>query len=446
MPFSAKKLLSLYGQSDDIRRLWIAYSGGMDSHVLLHRTHALRSELPGIAGAIHIHHGLSRHADDWQSHCRGICADSGIHFVSMKVSLHEGEGPEDKARRARYTAFVEILQQGDAILTAQHADDQAETLLLQAIRGGGPRGMAAMPAISSLGRGYLLRPLLEISRQRIIEYARQHALQWMEDESNEDMRFDRNFLRNQVIPLIRQRWPAASRTLARTASHTAALVALSDELLKDELQHNQGKHAGTLSIVALLKLPLSRASLLIRALCQKQRIAPPATVHITELLEKQLHAHRERQIHICWPGGEFRRYRDDLHVIRPLPNIKPSGWQYDWSGSGTCEIPELGGTLKLAKTAGRGLQPDLVNQGIRIRPRRGGEVCRCRGDRYNRGLKAIYQYHGIPPWERERTPLLFIDDKLVAVADIAICNEAGVDASETGFSVVWQRDATDNRA
>ncbi len=443
MPFSAEKLLSLCGQSNDVRRLWIAYSGGMDSHVLLHRADALRSGLPSIAGAIHIHHGLSRYADVWQSHCREVCADLGIHFVSEKVVPQEGEGPEDKARRARYAAFMGIMQPGDAILTAQHADDQAETLLLQAIRGGGPRGMAAMPAISLLGRGYLLRPLLGISRQRILEYAEWHALQWMEDESNEDIRFDRNFLRNQVMPLIRQRWPAASRTLARTASHTSALVAFSDELLEDELQHNEGKRTGTLSIVALLKQPVSRASLLIRALCRKRRIAPPATVHIAELLEKQIYADVDRQIRICWPGGEFRRYRDDLYVIHPLAEIKTSEWQYDWSGNGICEIPELGGILRLVKTVGRGLRPDLVSQGIRVRPRRGGEVCGSRRGRYARGLKAIYQYYGIPPWERVRTPLLFIGGKLVAVAGVAICDAAGVDGSKAGFSVIWQRDTAD---
>ena len=444
MPFPAEKILSLCNQSGDIRRLWIAYSGGVDSHVLLHRIHALQSVLPDIAGAIHIHHGLSRHADDWQIHCRNICIDLDIHFILVKVISEKGEGPEDKARRARYKAFMEIMREGDAILTAQHEDDQAETLLLQAIRGGGPRGIAAMPAISSLGRGYLIRPLLETGRQKIREYAEQHALQWIEDESNQDVRFDRNFLRNEVMPLIRQRWPASSRTLARTASHTAALVDLSDEFLEKELRDSKGGRADTLSISVLLGQPVSRASLLIRAHCQKQQITSPSAVHIMELLEKQLYADPERQIHIGWSGGEFRRYHDDLYIIRPITKIRKKNWQYDWNGSGSCEIPELSGVLRLVKTGSKGLRPDLVSRGILVRPRHGGEECRQQGDQYIRKLKAIYQYHEVPPWERERMPLLFIEGKLVAIGDIAICGDAGVDEAETGFSVIWQRNRADN--
>ncbi len=441
MPCTARQLRTLCRQAGDIRRLWIAYSGGIDSHVLLHRTHALRPHLPEIAGAIHIHHGLSPQADDWQNHCRRICAQAGIHCITRKVTLHEGEGPEDQARIARYQALAAIIQPGDALLTAQHQDDQAETLLLQAIRGGGPRGIAAMPPVAPLGHGHLLRPLLTTSRQQIHDYARRHRLQWQEDHTNQDTRYDRNYLRNEIMPLLRQRWPAAARTLARTAAHTAALLDQADALLERELQNNRGKQPGTLSITALGRQPAALAGLLIRAQCRKQQMTPPATAHIKELLEKQLHAAPHRRPHINWPGGEFRRYRDDLYINHPLPAADTTDWQHDWNGDGPCRIPQLGGILKLTETVGRGLRPELVHQGIQVRPRRGGETCKIQGDNHTRTLKTIYQRHGIPPWERHTIPLLYIQNKLAAIGELAVSRQAGVQPTQTGLSVSWQKTA-----
>ena len=170
MPFSAAQLSQLLARAAlPVQRLWVAYSGGVDSHVLLHRCLALHEELPEIAGAIHVHHGLSRNADTWQQHCQMVCEQAGIACHISRVEVAEGEGLEDKARRARYAAIKAYLEPGDVVLLAQHQDDQAETFLLQALRGGGPRGLAAMPAVASLGDGYLIRPMLAVSRQQILE-------------------------------------------------------------------------------------------------------------------------------------------------------------------------------------------------------------------------------------------------------------------------------------
>lgn len=438
MPFSAAQLPQLSQSQQPISRLWIAYSGGVDSHVLLHRCVALRDELPEIAGVIHIHHGISAQADEWAAHCEKVCADLKLTCHISRVELADGEGLEDSARRARYAALKMYLQAGDAILLAQHQQDQAETFLLQALRGGGPRGLAAMPAIAPLGKGYLMRPMLDITRTEILDYARQHQLQWIEDESNQDTRFDRNYMRHEVMPVLRQRWPAADRTLSRTAVHTAGLVDIADELLVDELQGVSGSQAGTLSVTALKTLSFSRASLLIRALCQKLSLPVPATAHLKELLDKQLHADADRQIHIDWPGAEVRRYQDDLYLLATLPPLSETHWCYEWDGTNTLEIPELHGRMSLEPAQGEGFRRQYAEQGLLIKPRVGGERCKPAGDDHRRELKTIYQDHSIPPWQRQRLPLVYADDSLIAIADIVVSDDASVATDEIGYKVIWQ--------
>lgn len=438
MPFSAAQLSRLSQSHQPITRLWLAYSGGIDSHVLLHRCMALQNELPRIAGAIHIHHGISAQSDTWAAHCQQVCADLKLTCHISHVELTDGEGLEDRARRARYAALKLYLQAGDAVLLAQHQEDQAETFLLQALRGGGPRGLAAMPAIAKLGEGYLMRPMLDVSKQEIHDYAKQHHLQWVEDESNQDARFDRNYLRHEVMPVLRQRWPAADRTLSRTATHTAGLVDIADELLIDELQDITGSRPDTLSVTALKTLSFSRASLLIRALCEKLALPVPATAHLKELLDKQLQADADRQIHIDWPGAEIRRYQDDLYLLATLPPLSDTHWCHEWDGMDSLEIPELHGRMMLEPSQGEGFRHQYVELGLHIRPRIGGERCKPAGDSHRRELKTIYQDHCIPPWQRQRLPLIYSGDSLIAVSDIIVSDEAAVAPDETGYKVIWQ--------
>ena len=440
MPFSAAHLIRILEQAaEPIQRLWVAYSGGIDSHVLLHRVVKLRSDLPPLAGAIHIHHDLSLNADYWAEHCQATCDQLGIGCQIIHARIGEGEGVEDSARRARYGAIQPCLRTGDAILLAQHQDDQAETFLIQALRGGGPHGLAAMPAIAPLGKGFMVRPMLEISRQDVQEYAARQELHWVEDESNLDTRFDRNFIRQVIVPKLLERWPAASRTLSRTASHTAALVTITDELLQDELHEVRGSREDTLSISVLKSLTYTRASLLIRAMCHQLQLPVPATGHIRELLDKQLHAEADRQIHINWPGAEFRRYQDDLFILSPLPDIVSANWRYHWDGSHPLEIPQLHGVLRLEACSDGGLDQKTIRQGLMVRPRAGNERCQPANEDFRRDLKTIYQKHHIAPWERERLPLIYSDEQLVAIADIVVCQQAMAKDTEAGYRVIWQR-------
>lgn len=435
MPFSPGHLQHLLQQCQSANRLWVAYSGGVDSHVLLHAIHQYRRHLPEVAGAIHVNHGLQQQAAAWADHCQTIAAALHIPFIVEHVTLTTGEGLEDQARCARYAVFERLIEKDDVLLMAHHQDDQAETFLLQAIRGGGPHGLAAMPAVTSMGKGYLVRPLLAITREQIMAYAHDNGLRWIEDPSNLNQRFDRNYLRHTIMPLLCERWPHMSRTLSRSAHHAATLVDLTHDLLDDERAAARGGNDHTLSVAALLQMPTARAALLIRDLCRTLRIPVPATVHIEELIHRQLTTDNERQIRVDWPGGAFRRFQGDLYVLPALPVIPPGDWCYDWDNRQPVNIPELQIEIGCIAASGLGIQGDIFLRGLQIRPRRGGERCKALGDAYTRDLKSVFQYHNVPPWERWRVPLFFSGDTLVAVGDLVVCDHAAAPKDETGYII-----------
>lgn len=233
MTFSPAELRQ-YLPKTDTGIWWIALSGGLDSCVLLHSLAAL--QLPVVLRALHINHQISPNATSWQEHCADICARLNIPFTAVKVDVkNTGRGIEDAAREARYAVFEQHLSSGDYLFTAHHSDDQSETMLLRLMRGAGPRGLAAMAQARRLGQGILYRPLLNFSRAELEEYAQEQALTWVNDESNTNDHYDRNYLRNQVMPLLRERWPAFANKWQQTAELCAANEALIDELARQDL-------------------------------------------------------------------------------------------------------------------------------------------------------------------------------------------------------------------
>lgn len=439
MPFSINHLTALLDQCHAVKRLWIAYSGGVDSHSLLNHVISLKQQLPEIAGAIHVHHGLSPFADQWLSHCQSICEQYGIPCKYIKVNAvpMNGESPEEAARRARYEAFEDFIKPDDALLLAQHQDDQAETFLYQALRGSGPHGLAAMPTVKSFAGGFLVRPMLDISRQHVIDYADENQLNWIEDESNQEIDADRNFLRQEIMPLLRQRWPAVSRTLSRAARHTATQTTYADACLHEELKSIQGSRADTLSIRQLTELPFEQATLFFRAKVRALSLPIPATHHVKELIGRQLHAGQDRQLMVNWPGVEIRRYRDDLYILPPLKQITASGWSRDWQPPEACPVPELGGVMEAEQVIGQGISLKYCADGLTIRPRQGGERCKPVSKKHHYDLKKLYQDAHIPPWERVRLPLIFAGDDLAAVANHWVCDEFAAASDEPGYVIGW---------
>lgn len=439
MPFNLHQLSGLLESIAPVKRLWLAFSGGIDSRVLLHHTISHRDQLPLIAGAIHVHHGLNKHADQWATFCQTTCDSYGLACKLVRVDARAtpGQSPEQAARQARYTAFSDIIESGDVLLLAHHQDDQAETFLYQAIRGAGPHGLSAMPEIKPFNEGYLLRPMLNISRRDIHAYASENQLNWIEDESNNDTSVDRNFLRKVIFPQLQERWPAVSRTLSRSARHSATLAQEADKLLQETLQDIQGKHANTLSITRLMQHPLARAALLVRSWIRHLGLPMPSELHIDELLKNQLYAAADRQINVNWPDVEVRRYQDDLYFMPPLPAIQQTGWQHHWSVTQPCEIVELGGTLEAISVQGQGLAARYCDQALVIKPRSGGEKCRPVSRDHHHDLKKLFQEAHITPWDRARLPLIYVGDQLAAVADRWVCHEFSAHADEPGYLISW---------
>ena len=432
------QLLALVQRLPGVRRCWVAYSGGLDSTVLLDLAAGLGARLSPALAAVHVDHGLNPGSAAWAHHCQRRCAALGVPLVQrqIEVPVLDGQGPEAAARAARYAALSELLVPGDLLLTAHHRDDQAETLLLALLRGAGVRGLAAMPQVAALGAGRLVRPLLPFGRADLQAYARARGLDWVDDPSNLDLDLDRNWLRRRVLPLVTERWPAAGRTLARSAGHCAEAAALVDRLAGGEAERLEGERPGTLSVAGLRRLdaPLCRAVL--RHWIVGRGFAVPDTRHLARIMEEVLPARPDASPLVVWHGGEIRRYRGDLFALAPLPPV-PVGVELAWWHRSPLDLPIGLGHLHLCDAAGQDIAPENLGLGpLRVRFGVTGLRCRPLGVGHHRPLKHLYQEGGVPPWLRGYVPLVFAGERLLAVGDLHVCSEANP-STRGGVRVVW---------
>ena len=304
-------------------RVWVAFSGGLDSTVLLHLLATRPKASPLPLAAIHVDHGLHPDSAAWAEHCRRVCAALGVPLTIRRLSLRRrpGESLEALAREGRYAILRELTGPGDLVLTAQHQDDQAETLLLALLRGSGVKGLAAMPQVAPLGQARLLRPLLGHTRARLLAWARAQGLRWLDDPSNADPAFDRNFLRTRVMPLLAERWPACTASLSRSAAHCAAAQGLIEGQAAAELPRLVGSRPGALSLNRLAALEPALRAAVLRYWIAGLGLPSPDSRHLGRIQDELLTARPDRQPLVAWPGAEARRYRDDLHVMAPLPAV-----------------------------------------------------------------------------------------------------------------------------
>ncbi len=425
-----------------IKRFVIAYSGGLDSHVLLHTIAGLRNTVGNTdIVALHINHGLSEKAGEWVIHCKKQCETLGITFATINVDAKNksGESPEAAAREVRYQAFREFMQLGDCLLTAHHQDDQAETLLIQLLRGAGPRGLAAMPRYANFAEGWHARPLLNFSRDELQAYAEhissQKKLSWIEDESNSDTRFDRNFLRHEIIPALKLRFPGMTATLSRSARLCAEATELLAHVAEDDTKQVQ-RDDGTFSVTGLRALGEVRARNLLHQYCRDRGLSTPSAVQLQCIWDEVIGASEDSNPVVHWEGGEARRYRDMLFMGFPL-TAHDATLSLPWSGQGTLLIPQLG-ELYGKPVVGMGIAFQvLAEKQIDIRFRQGGEKLRPVGRAGHHALKKLFQEAGIPPWLRERIPLLYTDGQLLAVAGQWVAHEAAAQPGEAGICLHW---------
>ncbi|MCX9061381.1 tRNA lysidine(34) synthetase TilS [Citrobacter portucalensis] len=411
----------------------VAFSGGLDSTVLLHQLVQWRAQHPEVAlRAIHIHHGLSPHADSWVQHCESVCMQWLVPLVVERVHLEDdGLGIEAQARRARYQAFAQTLLPGEVLMTAQHLDDQCETFLLALKRGSGPAGLSAMGENTPFAGTQLIRPLLAQTREALETWARQHELCWIEDESNQDDTYDRNFLRLRVTPLLQQRWPHFAQAVARSAALCAEQESLLDELLASDLADCITAH-GTLLLVPLMMMSDVRRAALLRRWLAGLNAPMPSRDGLERIWQEVALAREDASP--CFRLGEYevRRYQSQLWWVKSV------------DGQSETVIPWLEWKTPLALPAGLGsvqlisageLRMPQADEAVSIRFKAPG-LLHIVGRNGGRKLKKIWQEQGIPPWRRDTTPLLFYGETLIAAAGVFVTREGAAEDEEC-VSLIW---------
>jgi tRNA(Ile)-lysidine synthase len=410
--------------------LAVALSGGIDSMVLLDAATRLAARHPLALSAIHVQHGLSPNADRWADFCAAQCAARNVPLVTHRLRLarERGSSLEAQARAARYERLLGA--DVDVIALAHHADDQAETLLLQLLRGAGPHGLAAMPAFRA-GRPALLRPLLGLARRTLAGCAAERGLAWIEDESNADRRHARNFIRLEVAPALAARFAGYPATLARAARNQAEAAALADELAV--LDAGGAVDGAGLSRVGLAALSPARARNLLRWFLRERGLRPPSEALLAEMLRQLVAADEDARIRIVQDGAEIGIHRGRVVIHAPAAPVFERVWR------GEPEVVLPGGVLAFERARGAGVaEAKLGDNQVTLRSRGGGERIRLAANRPTHAVKKLLQEARIPPWERQGLPLIWSGDELAAVPGIGVALAFQAAPDEPGWRVEWR--------
>jgi len=435
--------------ADGTPTLALAYSGGLDSTLLLHlaRDFAVARGLP--LHALHIHHGLNAGADAWRAHCRAQAERLGVPFHAAQVTIdrRDAGGIEQAARIVRYRRLGELCRQLGAgiLLTGHHQDDQAETVLLQLLRGAGLPGLSAMPAWQPdddlLGGGVALaRPLLEVPRAALQQAASERQLAYVNDDSNDDPRYRRNGVRHRLFPALQAESPGFPARLARVAGHMQAAQRLLDELAQADLAACADATDGAaLALPALARLSDERAANLLRHWLARQGQTAPSSARLREILWQMTQAAADA--HPLFDFGAWRLHRigDQLRLLPALPAITPQPIALTWRGEAEIVVPQWGGRLLFQPVAGGGLAPERLRAGpLELRARAGAERFKPAPERPSKTLKQAYQENAVPHWQRERLPLAYLQQRLVFVAGVGM--DARAADAGAGIALHWQID------
>ena len=417
----------------------LALSGGVDSCVLLQLLAQFLSEYPKFsAHTVYVDHGLSDHANDWAQSCQKWSNKLGLECVIERVSLslHDGKSIEAEARHCRYEALKKHIKDGDVLLTAQHANDQMETFLLALKRGSGPAGLSAMPEMMPFGDGSLLRPLLNITRAEVLVYAKNQSLEWVEDESNQDTRYDRNFLRQNILPELTQRWPSLHKAMIRSAQLCAEQEALLDDLLKETLALRQ-QQDGSLCLSA--DDEVRKAKALIRLWLKGKGCLMPSHAQLQRIWEDVVCAQSDANPKVCVSQGEIRRFQGRLYWVEAF--VDCVHWSAVLIENQACVLPSNLGKITLEtdlimNDSQLSLRCPIENEVVSIRFDPVGLMVKPVGRTAGRRqLKKLFQEYNVPSWQRRSTPLIFYGDQLVAVAGLFVVE--GFDGN--GCYLNWQR-------
>ena len=429
--------ISLSKSHKKMKSMTVALSGGVDSVVLLHLLHQLQKTQTFTLKASHVHHGLSKNADKWVKFCEKLCRKLSVpldvHYI--KLPQKKSLGIEGEARQLRYEKLLQ--SQTDLVVLAHHEDDQAETFLLQLIRGAGLKGLSSMAHFDGTRR--LWRPLLNTSRADIESYAKKHKLKWIEDESNQNIDFDRNFIRSKVFPILKNRFSHIIKVISRSSSHLAEAQHLLDDLaqidLKSYLKSYIYKHK--LNVKTLDKLSNARAKNVLRYWLEMNDQLMPSKDLLDELLRQALTAKKDATIKIeLSKEFEIRRYQDEIYIV-PKNHKNLKNYEIIWAGESEIILPN-GQKLTFKKVKGRGIHLKFLrDQKLKIRNRQGGEFFKPHSKRPTKKIKQLLQESDLPPWERENLPLVFVGDDLAFVPIFGIDMKFQTKPNEVGLEVIF---------
>lgn len=415
----------------------VGFSGGLDSTVLLHALNQLQTELPMHLSAMHVHHGLSEQADLWSTLCKATCADLNVPLTSVEVRVDKNSdlGLEAAARLARYQALSS--KEADYICVGHHQDDQAETLLLQLARGSGVKGLAAMPKADIQRR--LLRPFLDVPRTDLLHYAEHYKLEWVEDESNQDTHFDRNFVRHKLVPTFNSQYPGISQTLARSALHMANASQLLDDLAESDAEPilDWRQQYGSLRLGEFNALSAARQGNLLRWWLARNQIDMPSTALLSQILKQLQSKKSDASIKVKVAHSLYiMRYKSLAFLVGEPKILAPINQL--WLGEEVIALPNSS-RLLFKKTKGEGVayKRGGTDLKLRIKNREGGERFLPELGRPRRRLKTLMQLFEIPPWHREQLPLIFIDETLAVIPSIGVDANLKAESHEPGLVIEW---------
>ncbi|MCW8332888.1 tRNA lysidine(34) synthetase TilS [Vibrio paucivorans] len=406
--------------SSSIEKVVLALSGGMDSRVLLHMLGRYKREHEVECLAIHVHHGLSDNAGQWAEKCQKWCDDESINLIVENIELDKQQGNiESNARNARYQVLNNYIGANDLLLTGQHLDDQAETFLLALKRGSGPKGLASMSSDIAWNHGRLVRPLLSRSRHEIEQYATLNQLSWVEDESNHDTRFDRNFIRHKVVPVMAARWPSFSLSVARSASLCAEQEQLLNELLSQPFSMALQADS-SIDIAALHSHSVLARNRLLRMWFEHNHQLMPSKQHIHQLWQDVALAKGDANPILNLTNVQVRRFQQRLYLVPDFSDV--SLWQASISLEQTLSLPDGLGQLSILETKKQGQlsAKALVGREIKVMFNPEGLSAHPCERGHSRKLKKLFQEYGLPSWLRRRTPIVLVDDKVAAVVGLFV--------------------------
>lgn len=434
---SIDTLISVLQSYPATEKYWIAYSSGMDSSVLLHLFYSVKKKIKQSLEVVYVNHGLNEKSRDWGDFCKNQCKHYDLPYsqIDLNENCPKGMSIEEWAREKRYALIAERMSEQDILFTAHHQDDQVETFFLQALRGAGPRGLVSMPSIKKFISGFHARPLLQIPRSELQRYANDNGLDWHDDDSNVDIRYDRNYLRHTVLPEIEARWPAYRETISRLIKHQKEYKLLLDEFAQHDLKRALHDDTMNLNLNIVRDLTIERQKNLIFTWLDVLQLDSPGFKHMDNIISELINVDTEKSPCVNWNGVEVRRYKNLLYAVEALKK-HDLNTTYDWDIEKSITI--LDETLKASPAKGKGIsKSNIKNASVVIRYRQGGEKIYPENLSHSKTVKQLFQEKGVLPWYRNQIPLIYINDELAVIPGFCVDKKYSAEKDELSWDIKW---------